>query len=91
VEEVEVERATSNVRLLPPPPTPAPYPFHGEYIGKPSGSFHGEFGGKPGYFHGEFNEPDYLTNRFPGEFTATPSPLALQLLGKMRFQLSPPS
>ncbi len=67
-EEVEIERSTSSVRLL-PPPTPAPYPFH-----DPFPIHKGQFaGGSVSPYRFQFSE----------ELSPTPSPLALQLLGKV--------
>jgi hypothetical protein len=67
-EEVEIERSTSPVRLL-PPPTPAPYPFH-----DPFPIHKGQFaGGSVSPYPFQFSE----------ELSPTPSPLALQLLGKV--------
>jgi hypothetical protein len=67
-EEVEIERSTSPVRLL-PPPTPVPYPFH-----DPFPIHKGQFaGGSVSPYPFQFSE----------ELRPTPSPLALQLLGKV--------
>ena len=83
---MELERSTSPVRLL-PPPTPAPFPFPGEYVGSPA-PFPREYAGSPAPFPGEYPgspasfQQGQFSYQYAEEFSATPSPLALQLLGK---------